>query len=239
MFLKNRYNLWKFRRSTRPSTQFKNTLFLDLDKAWGSAYGKAPWYASLGAHPVVAVAVVIILLGGGGAYAYTNPDITEGTMLYPVKQVIEDIEEITKVTPEAKAQFLLKQITRREAEKKILQKQNIVKKVEKDIENESVRTQAPQIAATKSVEDRTAVRAEQEKIEKTERAIDRAVQKLEESSKILEKNGTKNSKLRVEIKNQVEQRKEEIKNNLENRIEFDLDRQENREEELEHDQEKN
>lgn len=238
MNLKDRYNLWKFRKSNGPSNRFKDQLHAELDKVWSAAYGPTPWYAVVGVRPAVALAGIVILLGGGGAYAYSNPGITEGTVLYPVKQAMEDIEEITKVTPEAKAQFLLKQITRREAEKKVLQKQNIVKKSEKDTKDNAVSAQVPQVSV-KQVERKVVTRAEQEKLEKTERAIERTVRKLEESGKALEKNGTVNSKLQIEIKNQVEQRREEIKKNLENRMESRSDRQENTVERPGQEEEKN
>lgn len=233
MNLKTRYFLWKFRKNAAPSAAFKNTLRADLSKAWGGVYGSVPWYASLRIRPVVGLVAIVLLFVGSGTYAYGSSQITEGTMLYPVKQIIEHIEEVTKVTPEAKAQFLLKQIERRQAEKQVLQKKHVIKKPEKDGQSDRANVLDSQVIIVKSAEKRGLVYSEQERIEKTERAIDKVVRKLEESDKVLEKNGAKNNKLRTEIKNQVEQRKEAIKN----RLEYRFENQENRKEDFEPEEE--
>ncbi len=124
MDLKTRYNLWKLKRAANPSVAFKATLRKNLNIAWNAKYGgKMPWYQTGMARVATSFAMVTLLLsGGGGVYAYTSPEVTEGSALYSVKQVIETVEEITKITPEAKAKFYIKKISRREAEREVLEK---------------------------------------------------------------------------------------------------------------------
>lgn len=217
MQLKTRYNLWKFRKSVGPSAEFKGGLRKNLDKAWQSQHGELPWYATPGVGPAMAFAVIVLLLaGGGGAYAYTSPEVTEGSVLYPVKQVIEGIEEVTKVTPEAKAEFYLKKIERREAEREILKIKSSVKKAKKNIKNNIPQNNKVEaiLTATASAQTKMEAEIEEEEIKKTERSIEKAEEQLEKSGKILEKIGSQNVKLKTEIKNRIEKRREERKREL-------------------------
>jgi chromosome segregation ATPase len=69
---------------------------------------------------------------GTGAYAYSSSSVTEGTLLYPVKQNLENMEEKIQLTPEAKARFYLKKIERREAEvAQMNKKQKLTDKITK------------------------------------------------------------------------------------------------------------
>lgn len=123
MSLKNRYNFWKIKQNLAPSRDFKIRLQRDLSLAWNVKYGRPSWLQIGLLHKGAALAaVVLLLIGSTGAYAYVSPEVTEGTMLYPLKQAVESVEEVTKITPEAKAKFYLKQIKRRELEKEKLTK---------------------------------------------------------------------------------------------------------------------
>lgn len=216
MKLKARYNAWKFRKSVGPSAEFKVNLKKNLDTVWQSQYGKLPWYANTGVRPAITAAVVVLLLaGGGGTYAYTSVEVTEGSILYPVKQVIEDVEEITKVSPEAKAEFYLKKIQRREAEREVLKQKSLVKKIEKNNKADVQLTSTVQVGLTTT--ESTQVEMEEERIQKTERSIEKVERQLEKSAEILEKIGSKNIKLQIQIKNRVERAREERRRELEDK----------------------
>jgi len=144
MSLKNRYNLWKLKQDFVPSKVFKAGLWRNLNSAWNSQYGRPSWFQLGLLHKGAAVAVMAaFLIGSTGAYAYVSPEVTEGTMFYPLKQAVESAEEATKITPEAKAKFYLKQIKRRESEKARLVRKNPVeiriKKTEQSIERLQIR----------------------------------------------------------------------------------------------------
>jgi len=134
MKLKIFYNLWKARRSFGPSFLFKSDLWRELEKSLPRE--KPFWYQQVWFRwSVVGAACFLVVSGfGTGVYAYNSPEVTENTPLYVVKQVIEKLEEITKVSPVAKEEFLRKVISRREAEKKVMEKRgHALKKVEERI----------------------------------------------------------------------------------------------------------
>ncbi len=225
MNLKTRFNLWKLKRSSSPSMAFKFGLRRELGTAWDAKHGSAQWYQLVALHKVGAFAVVILLLtASGGAFAYSSPEVTEGTALFTVKEAIEKVEEVTKVTPEAKAKFYLKKIERREAEQEVIKKKmpvveirKEIRKIEKDIkveEKEKVKTEI-----------------EEQKIRRTEKSIERAEEKLEKARQILEKTESKNVRLREEVKNKVEQRLQKRKRQLEIKIEEQKEKQEDLKEE--------
>ncbi|MBP6859454.1 MAG: hypothetical protein KBC69_02445 [Candidatus Magasanikbacteria bacterium] len=206
MNLKTRYNLYRIKKSLSPSSTFKASLHKNLDKAWEARYGKTLWYQSIGWYQAGAfAAVVLLLVGGGGAYAYSSPEITEGSALYPIKQAIETVEEVTKITPEAKAEFYLKKIERREAEKEILQKKVIVKEIKADIKTREDDIKTEVVGRQRKFLERNLV---EKKIKKTEESIEKAEEQLEKIS-------SKNIKLEGQLKIRTEQRIEKIKNKLE------------------------
>lgn len=129
------YHLWKVKQSASPSRQFKNELWKQLEQNWYTEpifWCRQVWFKwSL----VGAVSLLIVASFGTGVYAYNSPEVTEDNPLYIVKRTIEKVEETTKITPEAKARFLIKKIARREAEKQVMQKRGqAVEKIEKRIE---------------------------------------------------------------------------------------------------------
>mgnify|MGYP001581470191 FL=1 len=176
----------------------------DLSLAWNAKYGRPSWLQIGLLHKGVAFAVVVLLLlGSTGAYAYVSPGVTEGTVFYPVKQVVESVEEATKITPEAKAKFYLKQIKRREAEREIIKKKNPATEIKKEIKDAKV-----------------------DKIEKTEESIERAEDRLEKAQEVIEKTNSKNKKLREEVKNRLEIRMERRQKQIEKKAEKQKERTE-------------
>ncbi len=128
-----RYNAWKIKKDVKPTARFRAALSKKLSAAWLNSYPRLSWYKVHITQIISASIAGIVLAGsvGTGAYAYTSPDVTEGHPLYPLKQTIEKVEEKTQSSPEAKAQFYLKQLARREAEKKVLErKQKQTQKLE-------------------------------------------------------------------------------------------------------------
>lgn len=138
MDLKTRYNLWKMQISLTPDSQFKANLFKKLSAVWDSTYNvKYAWYQTVWFKHATGFVSAALMAGslGTGAYAYTSPAVTEGSIFYPIKDKLENIEEKIQITPEAKAKFYLKKIERREEEKKTLRKKTIeLKKIEEKIE---------------------------------------------------------------------------------------------------------
>ena len=129
--------LWKFKRALQPSSQFKKELLGKLEVAWDTKFSPIHrWYhrlwlkwSAISASVMLATATI-----STGAYAYVSPEVIEGTVLYPIKQKIEFVEERLKRTPEAKARFYLKKINRREAEQVVLERQHKnLERVEKKI----------------------------------------------------------------------------------------------------------
>jgi len=136
MKLKIFYNLWKARRSSEPSLLFKSDLWRKLEK---SLPREIPfWYQQVWFKwSVVGAACLLVVSSfGTGVYAYNSPEVTENTPLYFIKQAMEKIEGVTKITPIAKEKFIQKEITRREAEKKVMEKRGqALKKAEERINN--------------------------------------------------------------------------------------------------------
>ncbi len=121
IFLK--YNLKKAGKSLSARPGFKQELWQRLDGAFEpGTRPESVWYRHFSVRFAIVLVIAAMLVGTGatGVYAYSSPQVTDGTVLYPVKQSIERVEEKLQTTPEKKAAFLLKQIDRREAEKKVL-----------------------------------------------------------------------------------------------------------------------
>lgn len=129
--------LWKIKKVASPGRLFVSGLRRELNSAWKERNGTTKRSHMSVMRFAAASLVVVMFCGfaGTGAYAYTSPEVTEGTILYSIKQKMEQVAETTKITPEAKAKFNLKKIARREAEMKVMEKrkQNL-EKVEAQIE---------------------------------------------------------------------------------------------------------
>lgn len=62
----------------------------------------------------VGVAALVLVFGmGTGVYAYESPNVVDGHPLYFVKAGIEQVEERAMITPEMKARFHAKMMSRR------------------------------------------------------------------------------------------------------------------------------
>lgn len=188
------FKLWKEKKALKPSRVFKLNLWKDLDNAWQRTHQRNNfWYQNrIFRYGMVALAVVTFFVSSGvGVYAYNSSGVTEGTALYPIKKAIEKVEEKTKKTPEAKARFYLKQIDRREAEKRILEKKNkkeiqLYQLEEKIKNNENKLLEITEQLASSTLKDELKQRLEKhqlklkEKIEKTEDKIETINLKLKE-----------------------------------------------------------
>lgn len=120
-----KFKLWKEKQTLSPNRQFYRSLGRQLGHLWDETYPECNvWYRSrVFKYSMVAMLAVVCLGSSGvGVYAYSSPEVTDGTTLYPIKQAIEKIERRTKRSPEAVAKFNLKQIKRRELEKNVLEK---------------------------------------------------------------------------------------------------------------------
>ena len=204
MSLKNRYKLWKLKQNLTPSRDFKVKLQRDLNSAWNVLYGRPSWLQISLLHKGMAFAMIVLLLAGGtGAYAYVNPEVTEGTVLYPVKQAVEKVEEAPKITPQAKTKFYLKQIKRREAEKARLVRKSFRQSrpasgiIKKD------QTEQIVVATTTQFKQRVKeakIKSVNYRLRKTEESIERAKGRLEKFQKQREE------KIEKQIKKQRERK---------------------------------
>jgi len=209
MSLKNRYNLWKLKQDFAPGKVFKAGLERSLSRAWNAKYGRPNWFQIGLLHKGAAFAVVVLLLiGSTGAYAYVSPEVTEGSALYPVKQAVERAEAVIKITPEAKAKFYLKQISRREAERDRLKAREVktVAPAAKILEMASA-TATARLEIVKE-------KIKQKRIEKTEELLDRAEENLEKTEKIMDKFNARNVQLREKVKERLQIRVEKQKERL-------------------------
>ncbi len=201
MNLKIKYYLYRQKLKLAPEAKFKRDLWKNLADAWDAKYKvNYSWYQTPVFRWVTAGVVGVVLAGsfGTGAYAYVSPEVTEGTALYLLKQGLEKVEEIIKVTPEAKAKFLLRKIERREAEKAVLERrQQKIERVEeriKIIENKLLETE--NLLEKVEVKDnnlkprvREVLRKVQEKrgrnLEKRAEKMEEKIEKLEDKKEIL------------------------------------------------------
>ena len=120
MNLKEYFCLCRIKKQSSPCRCFKHDLKNDLNLIWQERYGR-PKVNLARRWSIVALSLVIIFGPlSTGVYAYASPGVTSGNPLYKVKKGLEKVEGRTKITPEARANFYLKKIARREAEKKVL-----------------------------------------------------------------------------------------------------------------------
>lgn len=132
MNLKTRYNLWQTKRKLSPGAKFKAILWKNLSVAWNDRYQTNYFWYQRPTFKWATAGVLTVLVAtsfGTGVYAYNNPEVTEGTAFYPIKQALEQVEEAATVTPEGKAKLYLKKIQQREAEKVVMERRH--QKVEK------------------------------------------------------------------------------------------------------------
>lgn len=69
---------------------------------------------------------VLVLFSSTTIYAYNNDNITNGSILYPLKRSTENIEELLATTPQAKTDHYNKMAKRRMRELEVLQKRGII-----------------------------------------------------------------------------------------------------------------
>jgi len=202
MFVK--YRFWKIKNDLSPSRAFKRSLWIKLEKLWTQkGLAKLAWYQAHWFRFSAAMALMIFVVSSltTGAYAYVNPEVTPGTVLFPIKLAIESLEERAQITPEAKAKFVLKKISRRESEKatmegnkkrgyiqrvKNIEKQ--IKKLEKNLEKMETKLNKKSEQGQKLrkiIEDRL-----EHKILKIETKLDQDQEELRTEVKRVEKRGS-------------------------------------------------
>ncbi|SRR3989339_2054192 len=187
MNLKISYNLWKTKRTLTPDSQFKKQLWTRLEQVL-EAEQPVFWYRQVwfkwSAVGVMSLLVVASL--GTGVYAYNSPEVTEGTLLYPVKQKLEQAEEAIQIRPEAKAKFYLKQLARREAEAVVNKKQGKnVEQLDKKIEKvESQLANTEKILEKMQLKDKELKPKIKERLEKTaelrQERLEKKLEKIED-----------------------------------------------------------
>ena len=210
MNLKQKYNLWKVKRSANPSHVFKRGLQKKLETVWNGRYTTKVYWFQTRIFKFTAVSMIAVLLAGSfgtGAYAYYSPEVTEGSALYPVKNTIEKLEEKTKRNPEAQAKFYLKQLQRREAEKKRLEEK---KKI-----GENLDMQIEQIGE-KLEQVNTKLQNQELKDKQLKPQIE---QRLQERKKMLEEKQIRFENKKQEIEQHTQERPQrELQNGERNRI---------------------
>lgn len=116
------YKFWREKSALGPTAIFKRGLARRLSDEWARRYGSAVlWYRTNAFKWSLSVAAMLmIFVAGTSAYAYTDPGVSDGNILYPIKHGIEKVAEKMQKTPEQKATFYLKQLERRKEEAALL-----------------------------------------------------------------------------------------------------------------------
>lgn len=97
-----------------PSKAFRDALWLKLSADRACLYPEASVcshrfrFAAAGLS-----ALVVVFTMGTGVYAYESPDVVDGHPLYFVKSSLESVEEGLARTPEARAEFHSRMMSRR------------------------------------------------------------------------------------------------------------------------------
>lgn len=128
------YNLWQSKKSVSPEVNFKNKLWNRLSLVWDEQYKANSQTSVFVWYKWISVGVSSFLLAGflgTGVYAYNSSAVTTGTLLYPLKTVLEKVEEKIKQQPKAKAEFYLKTLEKREQEMEAI----VAKQQEKKLVN--------------------------------------------------------------------------------------------------------
>ncbi len=109
-FIKSK--LKRIGREAGPSKAFKDELFLRLVPKPVVSYRQHAFrFAAVG------MASLLVVFGGGtSAYAYASDDVSDGHPLYPIKHGIEQIEGRFAATPEQRAEFHARMMSRRISE---------------------------------------------------------------------------------------------------------------------------
>ncbi len=198
MKIRLRYNLHKSKSSLNSKGEFKRELEKSLLTRYDELYGKPSFwrqYVLARATRVFVTSAVGVSMLGTSAYAYNSPEVTEGSVLYPIKIGIEKIEETTKVSTESKVKFIIKKAERREAEKKVL-----VAKIEPENHSrgrgnsvfETVSSTLPVVQVTSTLEIATST------VTSTEVEIEKEIERETEKNKNKE-----NSKSRTNFVNRI------------------------------------
>ena len=114
-----RKQLKNLRKESAPNKSFKKDLWRELDSAWAEEYPSAriSW-TRIAAIPVAVL--VLFAFTSTGVYAYSSPEVTEDSALYPVKQGMESVESNFYRSPEAQARFHARLVRRRIAEAEVM-----------------------------------------------------------------------------------------------------------------------
>ncbi len=119
-------NSWLFRARLRlarrravPSRPFRRRLWGRLSATLQARrVPSSVWYRTRGFRLAISSfsSLAVCASFATGAYAYASPTVGPDSILYPVKRQIETVEERLQRTPNAKAEFYLKTIRKRESE---------------------------------------------------------------------------------------------------------------------------
>lgn len=109
----------KLRKRSKPSKEFKKELWSELSVAWGREYPRMSifWRRAIA---VPMAAIVLFVTMGTGVYAYSSPEVTEDTPLYPVKRGIESVEERFHRSSQSRSKFHARMAERRIAEGEVM-----------------------------------------------------------------------------------------------------------------------
>jgi hypothetical protein len=103
------------RKDSAPQRDFKHALWSELDVAFDKEYPRMR-FSWQRAFAIPLAAVLLFVTMGAGVYAYSNPEVADGSALYPVKRGLESLEEKFHNNPDAAAKFKSRMLERRIAE---------------------------------------------------------------------------------------------------------------------------
>lgn len=116
----------QLKKNSRPNAKFKRVLLVQLSGEYDRLY-PGSWFSWNRVVAIPMATMLIFVTTGTGVYAYSSPEVTDGTKLYPVKQGIELIEKRLHFGPESEAQFRAKMMERRIQEGEVMIQKNCIK----------------------------------------------------------------------------------------------------------------
>lgn len=108
------------RKQSAPTQEFKKELWRDLDVAWAAEYPSSIGFRWSRIVVVPVAALTLFITMGTGVYAYSSPEVTADSALYPVKRGIESIEARIPRPPGARSEFHARMTERRVAEGEVM-----------------------------------------------------------------------------------------------------------------------
>ncbi len=102
--------------ATRAPRAYRKDLWVQLSESFDQEYAQVRCSHRFRFASAGLLAIVLMTTMGTGVYAYESPDVVDGHALYPMKAGIESVQSVMAKSPEARARFHAKMMSRRLSE---------------------------------------------------------------------------------------------------------------------------